>query len=115
MSLTNSLVNSVCYPSASIAEDNFYSAIPPVIHVGETDSYQITHVKTSEGWVQLKQQISSSGSFSTVYSTVVTPPTFPPCDATQAFFDGMEIGWGVVAAMAAVTSVILIRKAFFAS
>lgn len=115
MSLTNSLVNSVCYPSASIAEDNFYSSVPAVIHVGATDSYQITHVKTSGGWVQLKQQISPSGSFSTVYSTAVTPPVFPPCDATQAYFDGMEIGWGVVGAMIAVSSVILIRKALFTS
>lgn len=36
-----------------------------------------------------------------------------PAVDTSAFMDGMQLGWGVVAAMAAALSIIFIKKAFF--
>lgn len=36
-----------------------------------------------------------------------------PAVSTTFFMDGMELGWGVVAAMAAALSIIFIKKSFF--
>jgi len=115
MALTNTLVNNVCYPSVSDAADAFYSQIPVSLLVGATDSYRLLHVKTGSVWYIHKLLISSSGSRSVLFNEAVTPPTFPQCDATAAYFDGMQIGWGVVTAMIAVYTVIMIRKALFVS
>ena len=113
MALTNTLVNNVCYPSVDSAVDAFYSSHPISLLTSPTDTYRVLYIKDLGVWKQLKQVINSSGSLSTVYTFDVGAPTFPSCDATQPYFDGMQMGWGIVAAMIAVSGVILIRKAFF--
>lgn len=113
MALTNTLVNNVCYSSVASATDAYFSLMPVSVVTSSTDTYKVDYRKSGADWLQYKQVVNSSGSPSPVYSFVVGAPTFPQCDATQPFFDGMQMGWGIVAGMIAVYAVILIRKAFF--
>lgn len=58
------------------------------------------------GWQALTYQGSTL-----VDTSPLTVPTFPSCDTTAEFFDGLAIGWLVVAAMVGAYAVHLLRRA----
>lgn len=113
MAITNSLVGNVCYPTVSSATDAFFSSLPVSIITSSASTFRLLHLKVGSQWKQNKVVYNSTGLETQIYTVDITAPTFPPCDPTQSYFDGMQIGWGIVAAMIAVYAVILIRKAFF--
>ncbi|MEQ1742405.1 MAG: hypothetical protein ABL869_07920, partial [Candidatus Nitrotoga sp.] len=107
----NTLVNNFCHPSVSVASDSYFSQLPASLVTSASNTYLVQYIKEGVDWKVLKQITNSSGVTSQVYKVVVTPPVFPACDATQPYFDGMQIGWGIVAAMISVAAIILIRRA----
>jgi len=113
MALTNTLVNNVCYPTVNAATDAFFSLMPISIVTSSASTFRLIHIKVDDQWKQNKVVYNSSGLQTQIYTVNITAPTFPSCDSTQSYFDGMQIGWGVIAAMASVAAVIFIRKALF--
>jgi hypothetical protein len=71
-----------------------------------------TSVNTDTGYVTGLLFRSTSGTQNAFQYQLMT------CDYTgpthvQAYFDGMAIGWGVVAAMVSALSILFIKKSFF--
>lgn len=94
-------VNGQCYQTLEEAKDIYFSSWGPFYLPGTT-SYHAYSEKTGVGVWQLKRQsISSTGSITNLTSTNMTIPSFPACDETLDFKDGMLLGWGVAAAMIA--------------
>lgn len=112
MTITASLVQNTCYPSVAAAVDAYYSMMP-VAHTAGTASYKFEYLQVAAIWNMRRTTISSTGVPTINFTVPVTAPTFPNCDPTEPYFDGMAIGWGVVGAMAAALSVIFIKKSFF--
>lgn len=109
MAQTGAILGARCYPSQADALDAYYSGIAPVHAAGAT-SYVLDYVKSGGVWHQRSFEISEAGSWSLRSMTAVPALEFPACDPTEKFMDGMAIGWGVVAAMAAVGAVILMKR-----
>lgn len=106
-------VNDVCYATQAEALDAFYSGLPPVQLLAATSAYS-TFVNVSGVWKLNKYAISSSGVWTLNHSSNVPVLTFPSCtvanDAATQFADGMELGWGVAAAMVASWAVWFLSK-----
>lgn len=115
MAVTASLVNNTCHPSLSSAANAYFSSLPASTSASGTDTIVIENIYYPPllAWTLKKTTYSAAGVPTFNFWVVVNPPPFPDCDATAPYFDGMQIGWGVVAAMAAALSVIFIKKAFF--
>lgn len=112
MAFTPTLYNSVCYPSVASAADAYFSSIAPSLLVSGTTSYQLYYLPIAGVWNLRKVTISSAGVPTVNFTVPVAPPTFPNCDLTQNYFDGMQIGWGVVAAMFGAYAIVFLKKAF---
>lgn len=113
MAVTASLVNNTCHPTVAVAVNSYFSSLPVSIQVGSPDSYMLEHIQIAGVWNMQKTTINNLGNPTINFTVAATVPTFPDCDMTEPFFDGMQIGWGVVAAMAGALSVIFIKKALF--
>lgn len=73
--------------------DAYYSNSHPVQTAG-SPAFISTFSKSASGWTQDTYQNG------TLISSVPAPsPSFASCDTTQTFFDGMQLGWAVAAAM----------------
>lgn len=112
MAVTASLVNNTCHPSVAFAVDAYFSTLPVVLTPGII-SYKIEHLQVAGVWNIRGTSIDNAGNATINYTVLATAPTFPNCDATAAYFDGMQIGWGVVAAMASALSIIFLKQALF--
>lgn len=88
-----------CYESQTAALDAYYGSVPPTYSAGSTVYYTVM-VKKPQGWAADTYRVWSSGTSTLQTSSLVPVIDFPACDATESFFDGMTIGWGVVLAMA---------------
>lgn len=93
-----SLVNSKCFASNALAADDFFSAKDPSYSAGAT-SYLSWFEKTGSTWQIKRQSIDSSGVVTNLATSTATVPTFPSCDESEQFNDGVTIGWGVAAAI----------------
>jgi hypothetical protein len=109
MAADGALVGGKCFVSADDATDAYYSAVAPAQTAGAV-TYLSEFVKGSGGWVLRRYQVGSDGSIGTLADAQVPAMSFPSCDPRAAFFDGMTMGWGVVAAMAAAWAVVAMRK-----
>jgi hypothetical protein len=88
-----------CFDTAAQATDAHYGAYVPSVVSGST-SYTLEYVLQAGVWKAQQYQIGSNGVY-TLRSTSNAPTlTFPSCDTTQQFFDGMALGWAIVAVMA---------------
>lgn len=112
MTITASLVQNTCYPSVAAAVDAYFSMMP-VAHTTGTTSYKLEYLQVAGAWNMRGTSIDNLGNATINYTVAATVPTFPNCDPTEAYFDGMAIGWGVVGAMVAALSVIFIKRTFF--
>lgn len=112
MAITASLVNNTCYPSVAAAVDAYFSMLPVVFTSGLT-SYKIEHLQVAGVWNMRGTSIDNLGNSTINYTVAATAPTFPNCDATAPYFDGMQIGWGVVLAMVSALSIIFLKQALF--
>lgn len=115
MAVTASLVNNTCHLSLSAAANAYFSSLPASTSASGTSTIVIENIYYPPflSWTLKKTTYSAAGVPTVNFWVVVNPPPFPDCDATAPYFDGMQIGWGVVSAMAAALSVIFIKKAFF--
>lgn len=102
------LVNNACLVSLESATDAYFSGIPPSLASGSTVYFSMLQ-KDTAAWNLLNYQISPTGVYSLLNTTAMTAPVFPVCDPTERFFDGMQLGWGVAAAMIVVY---VIRRVF---
>lgn len=94
------LFQNVCYSTSADAADAFFLAKGVSYTAGAT-SYQSWFEKNTSGVWQIKRQsISSSGAITNLTTSNATVPTFPTCDPTETFFDGLSVGWGIALVMA---------------
>lgn len=93
-----SLVNSKCFASNVLAADDFFASKDPSFTAGDI-SYLSWFEKVGTTWQIKRQSIASNGAVSNLTSINATVPTFPVCDETEQFNDGVTIGWGVAAAI----------------
>lgn len=106
---TGYLKNGLCYDSLSTATDAYYSAFVPSVVSGAT-SYTLQYNNVSGVWKAMQYSINATGVY-TLRSTSNAPSlTFPTCDTTQQFFDGLTIGWLIAGAMALAWGARLIRS-----
>lgn len=112
MTITASLVNGVCYNDVQSAIDAYFSAQPSALLPGNNSILNL-YQNVSGVWKMTQYQIDKFGVSTLQYSTNAVVPVFADCDATESFFDGMAIGWGVVSAMVAALSIMFIKKSFF--
>jgi hypothetical protein len=109
MALTGAILGNRCYPSQSDALDVLYSQMAPAQSAGLT-SYVTQFVKSGAAWYQSAYSIDATGVWSLRYSTLAPVPSFPACDPSEKFFDGLTMGWGVATAMILVACTMLLRR-----
>lgn len=102
------MVGARCVAGLPEATDLYFSSIPESSQAGAT-AYRLFYEKVGGVWV-FRQQSISSGVVSNVGSASATVPAFSDCDHTAQFFDGLQIGWGIAAAMITVYAVKFIAK-----
>lgn len=99
---TGALSGGVCYESLSLATDSYFSALPPssALDAATGITTQNSLVNTAGVWYRQQVSVSSAGVSSLVYSVPAVSPTFPACYApSEAFADGVNIGWAFAACM----------------
>ncbi|MDD2744265.1 MAG: hypothetical protein PHV02_18560 [Rhodocyclaceae bacterium] len=109
MALTGAIYGAKCYPSQFDAVDAFYSHSAPAQTPGLT-SYVNEFVKSGASWYQIQYSVSDTGTWTTRSMTLAPVPTFPACDPSEKFLDGVAIGWGIAAAMIVVSALMLARR-----
>lgn len=106
---TGYLFQNVCYPSLSDATAAKWQSQPSGITAGTT-SYLTNLEFSGTAWQIKRYTLSSSGTLTLNTTTLAPSLTFPTCDTFTNFNDGLTLGWGVVAAMAAAYAFTLMRK-----
>lgn len=86
------------------AQDVLYSGLPPSVTPG-VDVYSAQFYRLSGVWNLLTYK---NGVHTASYPM---SPMFASCDTTAPFFDGLTIGWGVVAAMVVAWAIHVLRRA----
>lgn len=98
------LSRTVCFATSQEAADAHYSGTGPSYTAGDT-SYLSYYENVAGTWQITRKAIASDGTVTSLTSTAAPLPTFPECDQSQYFMDGMQIGWGIALAMIAVYSI----------
>ncbi|MFA6016070.1 MAG: hypothetical protein WC742_13470 [Gallionellaceae bacterium] len=114
MALTATLFNGVCYATTADAVDAYFTSIPSFFYTNSLTNVAY-FTKTSGVWYLSKFYQSTGGLWTPVGTplAVAFTPTFPECDATAPYIDGMAIGWGVATAMFVALAIVFIKQAFF--
>lgn len=89
---------------ASAGVDLYYSSGAPSVSAG-TPEFITQLEKITGSWFA----VTYSGG-SVVNTSALTAPGFSSCDTTAPFFDGLQLGWLVVACMVAAYAVHLLRR-----
>lgn len=97
------IVNGQCVDAAA-AVDLYYSSQAPSVSAG-SPSYITQLEKSASGW----DAVTYSGG-AVVNVSALTAPGFVTCDPAAPFFDGLTLGWGVVAAMAFAWAITVLRR-----
>jgi len=105
------LVGQRCFSTNSDAADAFFSAAQPAYTAGSTSYRSWLEKNVSNVWQIKRESISSTGVITTLTTSNATVPTFPACTESAPFLDGMTIGWGVAAAMAAAWGIRFLQRA----
>lgn len=92
------LLGTICYPSQADAVNAYFSGKGPSFTVGET-SFISWYEQVSGVWKIKRQSISSTGVVTNLTESIATLPTFPTCDETATFTDGLTVGWGIATVM----------------
>ncbi|MDD2943638.1 MAG: hypothetical protein PHC51_11820 [bacterium] len=118
MALTGFLVNqghsTICAPDSAAAIVAI-GGMPQIVGGGEPylcDYMSVNFVAPNIFYTLIGcRSLVTTKEYSSVH-----PQHLARCDpavSTDAYMDGMTIGWGVVSAMAAAASIIFLKKAFF--
>jgi len=95
------LAQGVCYSTNVSAADAHFLAQGPFYTAGATSYLGWFEKSAGLVWQIKRQSIASGGAITNLTTSNATVPTFPTCDTTEQFFDGMSLGWGVAAAIVA--------------
>ena len=109
---TGFLVGSTCLENASLAADSYFSSQPVVTFLSANKVLtQNSYINPSSGVWDLQQvQFSNSGFMSVNYTVAASSPIFPACYApSEAFADGVNIGWAFAAVLVIVVFVSAVR------
>ena len=110
---TGFLVGGVCYETASVANDAYFSSQPVLSRFDAALNYYIsTEYKFVSGvWNRVSTAYGTG--WSIPYGALVAvPPVFPPCYApSESFADGVNIGWAVAGVLILVVFVYMTRSA----
>lgn len=110
MANTGAIYGEKCYDSQALALDSYYSKVAPAMTSGTT-SYVNEFVKEAGVWKIKQYSVSSTGVWTTRSTTAAPVITFPSCDPTASFMDGITIGWGIAAAMVAASALVVMKRA----
>jgi len=110
MAYSNTLVGSVCYSSIPLANNAYFSNVSRSVFTDSTQTIFIDHVFSAGVWYVRKTTIDNLGNSLINYQVQAVAPTLAACDASAPYFDGMAIGWGIVAAMAVAASLPLLKR-----
>lgn len=100
-------VNGQCLDSTS-APAVFASIVPPAVAPGTTTYHSV--VEPSGSGLALNTY-ATTPTETALYSSANYSSVLQPCDTTETFFDGVLIGWGIVAAMIAAWLFLQMRRA----
>lgn len=109
MARTGAIHGNHCFQSQSEAVDSYYSMVAPSQTPG-SPSYVMQFSKAGAVWYQNSFSVSSGGAWTTLSSSIAPVPTFPACDPSENFLDGVTIGWGIASAMILVSALMLARR-----
>lgn len=98
---TGYLTNGQCYPTLFEAESAHWSQVAGGVVPSGNTSYLIDYAWDGSQFVAQRYTISNSGAMSLTSTTALPSLSFPTCDPTASFYDGMTLGWGVLAACVA--------------
>jgi hypothetical protein len=98
-----------CYATLSDATAAHWSENPAAFLPGST-SYIIDIGFSGTAWQIKKYTLASNGTLTLNTTTNLPALTFPTCETSQNFTDGMELGWGVAAALVAAWLVKILRR-----
>ena len=103
------LFNDQCYATQAAANAAWYGYQPIEQTAGST-SYRNYYKWNGTTWQHIGESIASNGAVTQRWAVTASQATFPTCDETSEFFDGMEVGWGIAAAMVVAWGVRLMTK-----
>lgn len=106
------LYNGICYSANSEAQDAFYSSSSPW-HMMQSNnqSYMQRFEFVSGVWRSRFYLYNAQNNMVLATDYVVPAFTFPSCNPSQSFLDGVTIGWGVASAFVAAAVIAHMRKA----
>lgn len=87
--------------------DHYYSHAQPFL----TSSSLTQFSKVSGDWKIQNYSISTTGTTTLRYTANANPPTFPTCDTSTNYFDGLQLGAGILIAMSAAWAITILRRA----
>jgi hypothetical protein len=112
MSLSGFSVNGVCALDANSAMQTL--ALPYPL-IAQSTLYSIQNIAAASAptftFTLLESPLPSGTPTTNNFSVQLVP--CDPTVSTTPYFDGMQMGWGVVAAMAVSASIIYIKHSFF--
>lgn len=97
---TGSLAGGICYETAALATDAYFSGLPASSALFPSGVLLSTqYLKDVSGLWNIRQVSTDSlGVQTIVYQSVVSPPLFSACySPSESFADGVTIGWAVSA------------------
>ena len=103
------LHESKCYPTNAQAVDAYYGSAPVSIQSGST-TYATRFEQVGGVWKSSGYSISSAGSWTLRYRTDAPSITFPVCDESANYKDGIALGWGIAAAMVMAAALMSLRQ-----
>jgi hypothetical protein len=98
-----------CYSSTVDAADAYFTGLPVQIVSGAT-SYATEFTKSAAVWQSKGYSISSTGVWTTRYTSTAVVPIFPICDTAESFNDGLLLGWGIATAMVLAWAISHLRR-----
>ena len=88
-----------CWPDLATATAAHWSHGSGLFITPGATTYMSNIVYEGSTWFNIRYSISSAGVLTKLGYTALPVQTFPYCDVTEQFFDGMAIGWGIALAM----------------
>lgn len=102
------LFNGLCYITQNEATDAYFVSAPVNIISGST-SYATKFDKVSGVWKSTGYTVSSTGVWTQKFQTNAPVPSFPVCDESGNYKDGVIIGWGIATAMILAAALMSLR------
>ena len=99
-----------CWPDQATATAAHWSNGSGLFITPGTTSYMSNIVNEGGVWSIIRYSIASNGGSTKLGYTALPPQTFPYCDTTEQFFDGMAIGWGIALTMVLAWGFKMIRQ-----